>query len=104
MDQCHITGRAHETSDPIQPVLVAAGCMAPLPGTVYSQTWSAVQSWIGAAETWTFTVGFLQTRSLSPGDGFIPALSDKGEAFAPGRTDGLCDRQKFADACSTSGH
>gem|GEM_PF-7006952 len=31
----------------------------------YSQTWSAVQSWIGAADTWTFTVGFLQTRSLS---------------------------------------
>src|SRR5208337_3786892 len=22
MDQCHITGRAHETSDPIQPALV----------------------------------------------------------------------------------
>ncbi len=33
------------------------------------------------------------TVALCPGEGFIPALSDKGEALTPGRADRLCDRQ-----------
>src|SRR5208337_4454862 len=97
MDQCHITGRAHETSDPIQPVLVE-----PVVGRLLTEE---VEPDVKSGPVLDWRSGNLDFHgrvspdpvAVRPGERFVPPLPDKGEAFAPGRTDGLCDRQELAD-------
>ncbi|MCK7532671.1 MAG: hypothetical protein MZV63_17395 [Marinilabiliales bacterium] len=71
----------------------------------YSQTWSAVQLWIGAAESWTRTFLFRQTRSLWARAADSYRRWPMNERHSPQCIpDQVTDRGRVCRPCSTSGH
>src|SRR5208283_5147894 len=103
VDQCHITGRAHETSDPIQPVFVK-----PVVGRMFHKKVEpdVKRSPVldrGGGKLHLYRRVSPHTIALCPREGFVPALADKREALPPGRADRLCDRQELADAAAPAG-
>src|SRR5208337_2087572 len=103
VEQCHITGRAHETSDPIQPVFVEPVVGRMLHKKVEPDVKRSPVLDRGGGKLHLYRRVSPHAIALCPREGFVPALADKREALPPGRADRLCDRQELADAAAPAG-